>query len=29
VDGESPVGIEGKPEQQTRHEFLRKIGYKQ
>ncbi|MFH2056192.1 MAG: adenosine-specific kinase [bacterium] len=29
IDGESPLGIESEQDQQVRHEFLRKIGYKQ
>jgi adenosine/AMP kinase len=29
VDGESPLGIEDAAQQHDRHEFLRKIGYKQ
>jgi adenosine/AMP kinase len=28
IDGQSPIGVEGGPDRQWRHEFLRKIGYK-
>jgi len=28
IDGESPKGVEGEEDKKTRHDFLRKIGYK-
>lgn len=28
IDGLTPLGVEGEEEKKTRHEFLRKIGYK-
>jgi uncharacterized protein len=28
IDGSSPVGVEGEPEQQERHAMLRRFGYK-
>jgi len=29
IDGASPVGVEGEEEKASRHDFIRKIGYKQ
>jgi adenosine/AMP kinase len=28
IDGSSPAGVEGEPEQQERHAMLRRFGYK-